>query len=493
MAGVCDLPVVSYTTPCVTRDVVENVAEAVDFASDPLGYLAEQLQAAAAGLAVTVLPAMAKLMHPDLSVDWFLGAYKVSFALSLFVFVALLGWNFVQLARRRVSGDEVVETLTFYAPVFLGGVLLGPVIGTLILALTGALTDSLIQWGVGSTIGSITTALTTVITTGNPAEIAGGSIVAIGVYGCLVVALSLAFVTLLVMMVTLYLTGAVAPLSLVWILDPRKRDRGLKVVSVWVGVCFSQVLLFFMLGVAFHLVTGQVADAIADPGLKMLAQLAVAVIALVMAVLSPMALLKFAPVGPTSGGGGPSLSLPSTSSPGRGGRQVSPSDSQTAQLARSNAPADSAEHGPATQTGQPDEAPGGLSRRLAAAREGSSTSSASMEPAQAGTGQGEPSSSGGSAGSAGAEREDAPVPVPSGTSALAAAGDASSTVGDKAAAAGTAAAVTGVGAPVGAALQALGTVAKTAGTAASTTARMAEAAGSMAAEHMDHANPRHTN
>lgn len=487
MAGPCDLPLVEHTTVCVGLDVVDDVAEVVDFASDPLGYLAEQLQAASAGLTTTVLPAMEQLTHPDLSVDWFLGAYKVSFALSIFVFVALLGWNFVQLTRRRVSGDEVIETLAFYAPMFFAGVLFGPLLGNLLLSLTGALSDSLIQWGVGSTIGSTTTQLTAAITTGDPAQMAGGAIVAIAVYGVLLIALGLAFLTLLVMLVTLYLSGAVLPLSLVWIVNPRTRDRGMKVAGVWVGVCFSHVLLFLMLGIAFHLVTGQVSEAITDPGLRMVAQLATAAIALLMATLSPFALLAFAPVGPTSGGSGASMRMPSSSSsPGRGGRTVSDTDSQTAQLARSNETA-----GDETADGSGSGlAPGagGLSTRLLESRnDPAGTSSTSMEPAGTGASGGPSSTSG--------EPAEAPAAAPaaSGTGALAAAGNTTSDVGDKAAAAGTALEATGVGAPVGAALQGLAVVAKTAGSAASTTARLAESAGSIAAEHMDHANPRNKN
>ncbi|MFS0701776.1 hypothetical protein AB6N24_17515 [Cellulomonas sp. 179-A 4D5 NHS] len=483
----CDLPVIGYTTVCVGADVAENVAEVVDFAVDPLGYLAEQLQAASAGLTTTVLPAMEQLTHPDLSVDWFVGAYKVSFALSIFVFVALLGWNFVQLTRRRVSGDEVVETLAFYAPMFFAGVLLGPLLGNLLLRLTGALSDSLIRWGVGSTIGSTTTQLTTAITTGDPAQMAGGAIVAIAVYGVLLVALGLAFLTLLVMLVTLYLSGAVLPLSLVWIVNPRRRERGLKVTGVWVGVCFSHVLLFLMLGIAFHLVTGQVSEAITDPGLRMVAQLATAAIALLMATLSPFALLAFAPVGPTSGGTGASMRLPSSSSAGRGGRTVSQTDSQTAQLARSDATTgDETADDPGPE---PTPGPGGLSTRLLESRKDSAgpSSTTSMEPDGTDPSGGQSSTSG--------EPAEAPAAAPaaSGTGAVATAGDTTSDVGDKAAAAGTAAEVTGVGAPVGAALQGLAVVAKTAGSAASTTARLAESAGSMAAEHMDHANPRNKN
>ncbi len=132
---------------CAAKAGVDAVGEVVDFATDPLGYIAQQMQQAAASLAGTVLPALERLTHPDLTAEWFLSAYRVSFALSVFVWVAFLGWNFVLLARRRVSGDEVAETMGLYTPMFLGGVVFGPLVGTLLLSLVGAITNAVIGWG----------------------------------------------------------------------------------------------------------------------------------------------------------------------------------------------------------------------------------------------------------------------------------------------------------------------------------------------------------
>ncbi len=327
--GLCDLPYIKDTPAC---KVAGTVAAAIDFAKDPLGYIAQKMQQAAAGLASTVLPQLERLTHPDLSAGWFLDAYRVSFALAIFIFVAFLGWNFVQLARRRVSGDDVVETLGFYTPLFFGAVILGPALGSLLLELTGALTDTLIGWGIGGSVAGTTTALQASIAAGDPAKITGGAIVAIVFFFALIVALVMCFVVLLVMLVTLYLTGAIIPLSLVWLVHPRQRAKGLKVVMVWVGVCFSHVLLFLLLGVAFRMVAG-LSTNFDQPGLKILANLAVAVIALLAATLSPLGLLAFAPVGPSSAaGGGPGLSIPRPRT--GGGYPDSAEDSQTAQLAR---------------------------------------------------------------------------------------------------------------------------------------------------------------
>ena len=488
MANPCLVPGLKDTQVCKVAGVVHHAAgavqQAVDFAKDPLGYVAQQMQAAASGLSSTVLPELEKLTHPDLATAWFLSAYRVSFALAMFVFVAFLGWNFVQLARRRVSGDEVAETMAVYTPLFLGGVIFGPLAGTMLLALTGAVTDALIGWGVSGSVDGTTKALQAAIAAGDPAKIVGGSIVAIILFGCLIVALLLAFVVLLVMLVTLYLTGAIIPLSLVWLVHPRQRTKGLKVVMVWVGICFSHVLLFLLLGVAFHMVGG-LSTSFDQPGMTILADLAVAVIALLLATLSPLGLLAFAPVGPSAAaGGGPSLSVPGQRSVG-GGYPESAGDSQTAQMARGNdATGDTGAGGGA----------GGVLGTVTAGQDGG-VSSSSMEPAggagvDGAAGPGGDTAAGGGpgpgAGSSSAGPAASAVAAGDGTAAVAAGSDGAENAGEKLTAAGTAAEATGAGAPAGVAMQAAGLGLQAAGTAVGATAGLAQSAGEMAAEHMEH-------
>ena len=486
--GFCD--VFPATPACIGAKVGAAVAPVIEFATDPLGYIAQKMQQAAEGLANTVLPQLEKLTHPDLTLDWFLSAYRVSFALSFFVWVAFLGWNFVQLARRRISGDEVAETLGLYTPMFLGGAMFGPLLGTMLLSLTGALTDALIDWGVSGTVHGTTQALQNAIQQGDPSKMVGGAIVAIIVFFCLIVALLLAFVVLLIMLVTLYLTGAIIPLSLVWLTHPRQRSKGLKVVMVWVGVCCSHVLLFLLLGVAFRMV-GVLVTSFDEPGLTVMANLAVAVIALLMATLSPFGLLVFAPVGPSAAAaGGPSLSLPGRST--GSGYRVSDGDSQTAQLARSNdsyGGTDAGEPGDTgdgdTGGGSPGGRPGGLVGRLAASRDGGQSSS-SMEPADSGRARRDAGDDGGADVSATAT---AGAPAGNGTAAMSAGPHAAADTGDTLTAASTAQmadeVLTGALAPVGVAAGAAGAV-------LSTTAQLAQSAGEMAAEQMEHGET-HTN
>jgi hypothetical protein len=465
--------------------VGKSVVDSIDFATDPLGYIAEQMQAAAAGLSQAVLPALEQLTHPDLTAEWFLASYKVSFALAMFVFVGFLGWNFVLLARHQVSMDDVIETLTLYTPMFLGGVIFGPAIGAGLLSLTGAITNSLISWGVTGSVDVTTKALQDAIAAGSPGEIVGGSFVAIIFFFCLIVALLLSFVVLLVMLVTLYLTGAIIPLSLVWLVHPRQRAKGRQVVMVWVGICFSHVLLFLLLGVAFRMVTG-LSTNFDDPGLTILANLAVAIIALLMATLSPLALTKFAPVGPSSSsGGGPNLPAPNRSgSRSGGGYEESDSDSQTAQMGRDDS-SDAVAGGNDGSSDSSSGGTGGLMGRLAAEQAAKSSGSSSMEPT---VGDSAEAASGADSTSGGGESDltTAGTDAGDGVAAMSSGADTANKVGGGLNAAGTAAEATGAGAPVGLALQAVGTATLVAASAVGATAEMAQSAGDMATEHMEH-------
>jgi hypothetical protein len=331
-AGLCD-GWASTTFPCTlpkaaaaavsavhtTVSVAHGAAAAGSFMAHPFEHMNRALQKAASGLVTDVLPGLEKVTRPDLSRAWFAHAYAGAFAIALLAFVVLVGWNFVQRARGRIGSDELAESLFLYGPLFLAGAVFGPAAGAFLLRFTGALTDSVTSFfgTSGSPTGS-TSRLQEIIAAATPTGITGGAVVGVLFLLALVLALVMVFMVLLVMSVTLYLTGVIAPLSLVWLVHPHRRGRGLKVVNVWVGICFSHVLLFFLLGAVFSMFTdlpftrtfapggahtANAAATTAAPGGSPFAELvalAVAVIALFTAVLSPLGLLRFAPVAPTA-------------------------------------------------------------------------------------------------------------------------------------------------------------------------------------------------
>lgn len=472
----CELPGADFLPACKLAGGIEKAAAAVDAATDPFGYMAVQLQKGALGLSGTVLPALQELTHPDLTVDWFVSAYGVAFALAVFVWVAFVGYNFVLLSRRKISGDDVTDTLTFYTPVFFIGAIFGPLFGTLIISVVGALSDSVIAWGVNGSVGTTVEGLNRAIEAGDPNEMIGGSVVAIVIFALMMVSLLLAFIMLLVLLVTQYLAGVVFPLSLVWLNNPTQRSKGMKVLSVWLGICVSHILLFLMLGVAFRMVSAAF-TAVGNVDLKILADLVIAVIAMLLATLSPLALLKFAPVGASAA---PSSGRSRRRSGERSGggstqRDAPDSDSQTGQMGRSETQSSDTSSDASSDGGGSEQSPStggrpGLSEKLSEARAAKESSSTSMESngdgegtSSIGAGVGSTSDSGGDSGA-----------------------DRASKAGKGFSQAGAAMEATGVGAPAGVVMQAVGMgteMAAMTAKAATKTADMAQDAGEIAGDH----------
>ena len=345
----CDDWFFALTTPCVVTKgvttVAAPVAQAISFGSDPAGYVAQKLQTGANGLATGILPALKNATEPDLSAQWFISTYKVSFALAILLWSFLLIYNLVQYSRRQVSGDEVLESFTVYSPIFIIGAVFGPMLGQLLVRLSGSLTDGLIAWGVAKSSATTTKGLSVLIG-GDPNAMLGGSFVAILIYALMILALLMALVILLIMLVTLLFSGSVFSLGLVWLTKAKDRSKGLKLAQVWAGVLFAQPLLFLMLGAALSMATGSTFGTLTgqngSPGLKTLVGLLVAAIALIIATTSPAMLLKFAPVGPTDATpGGPGLGKIPTGKKGGSGRggagESSDSNGQLAQVAQNNA------------------------------------------------------------------------------------------------------------------------------------------------------------
>lgn len=497
-AAACNLPGARYIPACIVGDAAGAVAgaaaNAIEFGTDPLGYIAQKLQFAAAGLAKEVLGGLQDITHPDLSMAWFRNAYSVSFGIAIFVMVILLAIQLVQLAQRQVSGDEVVSTLSFYVPAFLFGTLLGPGVGSMLVALSGALSEQLVLWGITSNAQMTTQNLIRAIAAGDQVGTAFGAVTSILLYACLIVSLLLTFLVLLVIVVTLYLTGVLVPLSLVWLTSPTQRRRGMTLIKVWLGLNFSHVLIFFLLGTAFQMVNG-LTITLQGAGLQGIANLLLAAIALFMATLSPFGLLKFGNAvmpsnGPESGGRIPAPSLPA------GGERLLQGiaqDSATAQTSRSNSsPAETAPSS-GSGAGSQGSAPGGpgagtsLTDRVKSRASESSVSgieAGGFNPAGSGGAESTDASSGGGGGLSTATA--APKLVPVGASGGAGGAGAAAEAATAAEATGAVASATGVGALAGVPIMAAGFVLGAASQGVGQVTKMADAAVDLTQDQMRH-------
>ena len=284
-------------------NTVNGVAGAVSYWSDPWGNTYRALRDAANGLATQLLPQLTSATLPDLTVDWFLNAYKVSFAAAIFGAVLLLIPQLLRTAQGAQSGRELFESIGLYFPIFLFGAMFGPAVGILLVNFFHALSDSLAAWGISSSVEEVNKRFTEMLTEQDPLAIAGGVPVATLLMLLMLCGLFFVLLVLIVQLVTLYFAGVLIPLGLLWIIDPRRRQFGMRLVGVWVGILAAHPLLFFLLGFSFNMLGGSINFLGNDASLQKLVQLLAAVIAMFLAAASPLLLMKFAPVIPVGSGG----------------------------------------------------------------------------------------------------------------------------------------------------------------------------------------------
>ena len=336
------------------QDTANGIGGVANFWSDPAENSYKALRDAANGLAGDVLPALTHATLPDLTADWFVNAYRVSFGLAVFVFVVLLIPQIVNTARGRQSGAELVETLTLYGPAFLIGAMFGPAVGAFLVRFFGALSDALITSMLSTTSSTIAGEFTKMIGTGDGAGIVGGAVVGVILMFLMILALLLALLVLIVQLITLYFSGVLFPLGWVWIVDRSKRQFGAKIPFVWLGILASHPLLFFLLGVTFSFVGANVTVLAGQPSLQKTVSLVSSMLALFIAGLSPLLLFKFAPVLPMGGAaatGGPNIGA---ASPQDADRRASAPQPGTAALGSPSpvSASGSAPSGPALAAGE---------------------------------------------------------------------------------------------------------------------------------------------
>ncbi|TFD84037.1 hypothetical protein E3T61_19915 [Cryobacterium lactosi] len=414
------------------NNAVNTAAGVANFWSDPAGNSFKMMQNGAKGLADNVLPALTHATLPDLTADWFLQAYRVSFALAIFVFVALLIPQIVRTARGHQSGRELGESLALYGPAFILGAMFGPALGAFLVSFFGALSDSLISWGVTNNAQTIVDKFSVMLSEENSDGLAGGAVLGVILMFFMILGLLIVLLMLIVQLITLYFSGVLFPLGFVWIVDPQKRKFGSKIAYLWFGILASHPLLFFLLAIAYSMMSAQVDVFSGSPTLAKTVTLVVSILALFMAGLSPLALTKFAPVIPTGGGGaavaGPTIGSQSMQQADAKYGDSSPNSSASSKSDDSLSVSDESGSSPVT-TGGTGSTGGGGGGSVAA--EGDTATSSISEAASLG------STSGGATAGAAAG------------GGAAAAGGSAAVAETGMAAAGAAESATGVGAAIG--------------------------------------------
>ena len=285
------------------QDTANSVVNIASFASDPAGYIFDLLKIGAKGLAHDVLPALAHATEPDLAADWFLNAYRISFATAIFVWVFLLAFQFYRVAKGSMSSRDLADSLGPQTIQFFAGAIYGPMLGWLVVKFFSALTDVFIGWGVTDAADSTVAAFTKMIDDANPGAIVGGVFVGIFLMFFMILALLMTLGILIVTLVALYFTGVIFPLGWVWIISKGHRRHGRRIVMLWIGILAMHSILFFFLGFTFTMMANATLFGEWSDGLKTLVQLLVAVVAMIGAGYAPYKLMKFAMVIPEGAGG----------------------------------------------------------------------------------------------------------------------------------------------------------------------------------------------
>src|SRR5664279_2428763 len=338
---------------------------------------------------------------PDLTASWWISAYTKGFAIGVVLLGFVLLYETVQVARRKTSGDELVETIAIWVPAWFAGVLFGPPLAQFLITGASYLTDGIVSSMTGYGAGDAFTAVAQATKDGSQVQQAGELVMALLSAIAVLVSALLVFISLCVQAVIIYLASAVFAVGWVWIVTARHRETAWRIPRLFIGIVFSKALLFFLLGVAMAIATAS--TAMTGNGLaKNLGLIVMACAAMLLAAFAPLILLRHAPV------------IPGTSTSRDVGNSMAGAGAAAGRAVRGGRPA-------AAMGASKLSALAGQSRAGGSGKAGTVVGNAGRPSSWGGTGSGSSASgsSGGSAstaaavsGTAGARRPGRPNPAP---------------------------------------------------------------------------------
>ena len=162
-----------------TQAVAGAVVATVDFVSNPLGYLAAAFSAAAAGMMTFVADVANHGTAPDLTASWWISAYTKGMAIGVVLLGFVLLVEIVQVARRRCTAEELLETVSIWVPAWFAGVLFGPAVAQFLITGSGLLTDGIVSSMTGYGAGDAFTAVAQATKDGSQVQQAGELVMAL--------------------------------------------------------------------------------------------------------------------------------------------------------------------------------------------------------------------------------------------------------------------------------------------------------------------------
>jgi hypothetical protein len=280
---------------------IEISAAIAQFVTDPSGAVddvANSLHQAATDFTTKVLQGLSSVGDFDPGSGWFLAVYAASAGIGVVVmaFMALL--MIIRTANGSGAREDLQEALVKYLPMGLFLSAFAPAIAAVLGQTVHGLTDGINAWESSFLVDTVAKiALTGTITSG---LVPGGAFIGLLLFLFMVIGTFMVFVGLAIQSIALPLGGAAAGIAWGMWVHPKWRRKALRLPLTYLGVLLSKPLLFFMLGVIFALIDGNVSTSVMQTGgIPLLTQLVLVIVALIIAGLAPFSLLKHAPLLPT--------------------------------------------------------------------------------------------------------------------------------------------------------------------------------------------------
>jgi hypothetical protein len=204
---------------------------------------------------------------------------------------------------RTASGgggrQDLQEALFKYLPLGVFLAVFAPAIGAVLGEAVNGLTNGIAAWDAGFLADAVAKlGLLGAVTSD---QIPGGAFIGLLMFLFMIIGGFMVFVGLAMQSVALPMSAVVAGLAWGMWVHPKYRRKALKVPLVYLGVLFSKPLLFFLLGVIFALIDGNLNEpAMKEGGIALLAQIVLVVVALIIVGFAPFSLLRYAPLLPTA-------------------------------------------------------------------------------------------------------------------------------------------------------------------------------------------------
>jgi hypothetical protein len=269
---------------------VYNIVKFIVNPGDAIDDMANSLHHAAVDFTTKVLQGLASIGNFDPSAPWFLATYAASTGIGLVVMAFMAILMIMRTAAGGGGREDLQQALFKYLPLGVFMAVFAPAIGAVLGEAMNGVTMGIASWDAGYlTAAAGKLALLSAVTSD---LIPGGAFIGLLLFLFMIVGGFMVFVGLAMQSIALPMSAVVAGIAWGMWVHPKWRRKALKVPFIYVGVLASKPLLFFLLGVIFALIDGNLNEpAMKAGGIPLLTQIVLVVVALIVSGFAPFSLL----------------------------------------------------------------------------------------------------------------------------------------------------------------------------------------------------------